>query len=93
MKCEGCGNDNAWHVRTRFTESGREEICNACGLEGAGDGIPDVYWPGHPHYNPNICDKMGRPIHLTSRGHKAEVMKEIGLQEAGDRRHGARTIF
>lgn len=90
MKCGNCGNENAWHMMTRWDGEKQIDQCNACGLEGGGDGIPDVYWPGGPHYNPNLCDKMGNPILLTSRKHKAEVMKKLHAQEAGDSYRGSR---
>jgi len=53
-------------------------------------GIPDVYWPGHEHYNENLTDNMGNPILLKSRRHKAEALKMMGVTETGDRVRGAR---
>jgi hypothetical protein len=64
------------------------ESCNNCGTHSVSF-IPDVYWPGHTHTNPNITDNMGREIELTSRSQKARIMREKGLSEAGDRYHGS----
>lgn len=73
----------------RIDENGQSvETCNFCGSFST-TYIPDVYWPGHSHTNPNITDRMGNPIYLESRQHKARVMKEQGLSEAGDRVHGS----
>lgn len=64
-------------------------MCDACGLEGAGPTIPDVYFTHSGQKFANLCDKMGRPIEITSKRHKKEVMDKLGVQEAGDRVHGA----
>ena len=97
MTCEGCGNKEAYHVVSRYDRATGlfDSICDRCGGSERGE-MPvhsDVYWPGHPHYNRNICDKMGRPIFLESREHKARIMKEQGIREAGDSIRGARTVL
>lgn len=91
MECRGCGK-HAHYLKIRFVDGVAIENCKNCGaVETSNVGIPDVYWPGHAHTNPNITDRMGREILLTSRRHKAEVMRKQGISEAGDRVHG--TVF
>lgn len=88
MICSTCNNE-AHHVHVSIDEKGKKtESCNRCGSYST-TWRPDVYWPGHPHTNPNITDRMGREILLTSPRHKAQVMREQGLSEAGDRYHGS----
>jgi hypothetical protein len=43
----------------------------------------------------NITDPVKAPhgTMITSRSHKAEVMKANGLKEVGDKRHGSRDRF
>lgn len=83
-----CGNKVATKMRIRFDAKGmKHENCNHCGEVGSAY-VPDVYWPGHAYTSENITDKMGNPILLESRQHKARVMKEQGMVEAGDRYHG-----
>lgn len=97
MNCKGCGNQAAFHTTAWYDKAADKivEICDRCGGSRRGEipTEPDVYWPGQAHYNANICDEMGRPVLLTSRKHKAEVMKQRNLQEAGDRHHGSSSRF
>lgn len=93
LKCGNCGNENAIHLTIRYDASGKsDDVCDRCGGDrrSAIPTDPDVYWPGHAHYNPNVCDRMGRPIYLTSKSHKAEVLKKLHMQEAGDVSRGNR---
>ena len=88
MICGTCG-EECYHSHVAYSDSGeRMETCNNCGNVTI-TYIPDVYWPGHVHTNPNITDRMGHPIELTSRRHKAQVMRQQGISEAGDRFHGS----
>lgn len=89
LKCRGCGNDAAYRVQVRMIESEPVDICNRCGDVGSAH-VPDVYWPGHAYKSDNITDANGVPILLTSRRHKADVMRQQNLSEAGDRYHGSR---
>jgi hypothetical protein len=89
MECRACGNKEAYHVRTIYDEGQLWDSCNKCSQIGAGQSNPDVYWPGHEYKSENLCDTNGNPILLRSRQHKAQVMKELGVSEAGDRIHGA----
>ena len=94
VKCEHCGNEEAHRIQIRYINKGqnqdpeRIERCNKCGDMGNST-IPDVYWRG-TEKNPNITDRMGKPIELRSRRHKAEVMRQLGYSEAGDFHRGGR---
>lgn len=88
MICGTC-NEFTHRIRVRFDDGIKSEICDRCGDVGK-VGLPDVFWPGHAHYNPNITDNMGKEILLTSRNHKARVMKEQRMSEAGDAYHGSK---
>ena len=93
MICRGCGNQAAHIVRTRYLEGIAEEVCNGC--EGAlhmGLSAADVYFPGQPYHDENIGDHKTSPggEWITSKRHKAERLRALGLREAGDRKHGAR---
>ena len=88
MICTTC-NEECYHTHVSYSIDGqRLETCNNCGNVSM-TYIPDVYWPGSVHKNPNITDHMGRPIELRSKRHKAEVMRKQGISEAGDRYHGS----
>jgi hypothetical protein len=51
-----------------------------------------VYWDGKPEEN--LADGPdGKPMVFLSRGQKAAYLKAKGLQEAGDRYHGAPISF
>lgn len=64
-------------------------LCNACGLQGAGEGVPDVYLKRSGQKFENLTDKMGRPIEIRSKRHKKEVMDRLGVSEAGSLVNGA----
>lgn len=88
MKCAGCQNDRAYRVVTIYRDGQLLDSCDRCAaLEPST--IHDVYWPGHAHYNSQLVDKFGKPILITSKAHKAQILKEKGLIEAGDRVRGA----
>lgn len=89
LNCRSCGNDKAYRISVRMIDETPVDICNRCGDVGS-TYIPDVYWPGYAYKSENITDKNGNPILLTSRTHKATVMREQGIVEAGDRHHGSR---
>jgi hypothetical protein len=88
--CNGSGNQDAWRTRTK----GGEECCDVCGRLGiSGADVPDVYFAG-PYVDPNLAHP-DRPweangVLVTSKRHKAQLMAEQGLREAGDRKGGAR---
>lgn len=89
MTCGGCY-EEAYHIHGEFVGSEYVECCEKCGgISSADAAIPDVYWPGHVHTNPQLCDDMGRPYELRTKGHKAAIMKQLGVSEAGDKVRGA----
>lgn len=91
MTCNNCGNKEAWHLKSGFNgvTLERYEACDACGLQGAGQGIPDVYLPRSGMKFQNLTDKMGSPIEIRSKRHKKEVMASLGVSEAGGTFNGA----
>lgn len=93
LHCDGCNTDLAHRIQIKFEENEegnleKVEICDMCGSVGNAS-VPDIYFKG-AELNQNITDRLGRPIPLTSRRQKAEVMKKLGYQEAGDFHHGSR---
>ena len=94
MKCEGCKNENAWIVHPKKEAyTGRVfEECNVC-FDKSIPANPDVYFR-EPYWDENIHDQddpshdWRRGTFITSKAHKAYVMKKCCLQEAGDRHHG-----
>lgn len=87
MECRNCGNDQARAWRFVPSKDGSYEACDHCSDTPIRISIPDVYWRG-AGYHPGILDKENRPIFLHSRQHKARIMSEQGLREAGDHYHG-----
>ena len=94
MKCEGCQNENAWivHPKTEKLTGRRYEECNRC-FDSSIPSNPDVYFR-EPYWDENIHDQDD-PFHdwkkgtfITSKAHKAYVMKKCCLKESGDRHHG-----
>lgn len=88
MKCK-CGNQSAYRIS--YSSSG--ESCDRCGKLGSFT-FSDVFFDQRKgaHFIPNLADpnksQMGTLV--TSRSHKAQVMRELGVKESGDRTHGAR---
>lgn len=98
VACPTCGATDWFAIKTDYSRDLKESFtqCSECHRHGKakeaynGDfGQADVYWPGCSHTNPNITDRMGRPIELTSRSQKARVMREQNISEAADRVRGA----
>jgi len=83
MKCNGCGNENARHIRI-----GKGfEVCERCGSLDVG-GVPDVYCPEGGYFDENLADKTHRKGQfIRDRHHKAAVMRDLGLAEAGSLRN------
>lgn len=90
MTCNGCGNQQA-RVWRRY--EGGQEACDACG------GLGSVYVPDVFFKSPYLDENLGNPkrdakekngVWVESRRHKAQLMAEQGLREAGDRVRGAR---
>ena len=92
MKCDSCGNAAA----TRISYAKGKESCDKCGTPGRIT-FADVFFDQRKgaYLDANITDPVKAPFGtmITSRSHKAEVMKANGLKEVGDRRHGSRSPF
>ncbi len=88
MVCNKCGNEKAFIMR--YGPEG--ESCDTCGNLH----IPkfaDVYFR-QPYKDPHLID-VNRPeqkdgVWIQSKNHKKEVMKSLGVNERGDKRHGSR---
>lgn len=88
--CAGCGNMDPIHTITSFAYGEKYERCEACGATGDGlPTLPDVYFTGKTQKFANLCDDMGRPYEITSKRQKAQVMRQLGVSEAGDLVNGA----
>lgn len=88
MECRGCGNTHAWAVKTSYGDGYVEESCNGCGFNG-GSGVGDVYFK-KPYFDRNLStQEEPKGQFVTSRNHKAALLKKFGLREAGDRVHGS----
>jgi len=91
MKCNNCGNENAYHLKARWNtkENKFEELCDTCGRLDS-YALPDVYFR-EPYWDEHLADETNPNGHwISSKGAKREVMRKLGLNEAGDRIHGAR---
>lgn len=71
-----------------------QRFCKDC-VSGVGKGAPDVYY-GKEYgsgiaFEENIADpKTGKPIPFYDKASKLAAMRQAGVVEAGDRKHGAR---
>ena len=81
MNCKNCGNTSAWHLYYTADHA----LCDACGLEGGGPGVPDVFLPRSGMTFDALCDRMGRPIAIQSKRHKQQVMDQLGVRECPER--------
>lgn len=90
MKCNGCGNDQAYRIRGGRvkTEDGRYveyEVCDRCGdLHGVrlNEDVSQVH---QPYFDEHLCDKAhpnGQMVY--SRSHKADLLKQLGLREKSE---------
>lgn len=98
MKCEGCGNENAWSVHKKkesLTQRIYEE-CNTC-FDSTVPHNPDVYFR-QPYWDENLHDfddphyDFRKGTFITSKSHKAYVLKKCGIREAGDSVNGKRNF-
>lgn len=96
--CLGCGNKEAWAVhnkKEKLTGVVYQE-CNKC-FDNTIPSNPDVYFK-EPYWDYNLHDMDDpsydprRGTYITSKQHKAYVLKKLNLREAGDR-EGGRRIF
>lgn len=86
MKCEGCGNENAY----RWRMVSGAECCDGCSALGSVQN-PDVFFK-EPYWDPHLGDhrKGERSVWVESRAHKAQLLAERGWKEIGDKQGGAR---
>lgn len=84
MICSGCGNQEAYQWRmNKYGES-----CNKCANFIVN--TFDVFFK-EPSFEEHLADlKHPQGQWVTSKSHKARLMKEQGVREAGDRTHGSR---
>lgn len=88
MKCEGCGNEEALHIRIRYSDNGcKYEVCDRCGnlVQYA---PPDASCPTGGYFDENLADathRKGQWVH--DKAHKKEILRRLGLEEAGSNRN------
>src|SRR5580765_934997 len=93
--CRSCGSTVWYQKRTVIDKGEFFDRCSECDSGLRTSTSADVYFKPGPdgvEYHPNICDRNGDPIPLTSRAHKAEVMRQKNLREAGDPIRGSRNF-
>lgn len=85
MTCTSCGNKSAY--RMSFTPAG--EKCDKCGPASPFK-FSDVFFKGE-YFDPMLAHYKKSPngTLIKSREHKASVMRELGVTECGDKRHGS----
>jgi len=92
--CETCKSTTYFYWRTRFDANGdRTQYCSDCFSGTVPSLSPDVYFDpskGANQIDPNLCDRYTGPVPFSSRREKAAILKRLGLQEDGDKRHGSR---
>jgi len=78
-----CGNENATQWRKVYDAEGNSlECCETCGQVRT-PAIPDVYFK-EPYHDEHLADKLHpHGQYVESRRHKARLLKELGLREAG----------
>ena len=88
MTCD-CGNQNAYRARYK---AGVGWVCTRCSSLRSVQN-PDVFFKG-PYLDTNLIDvkkpEQRNGVWIESRGQKADIMKQLGVMEAGDKRHGCR---
>ena len=86
MTCDNCKNPEAYRLSYRSGSCS----CDKCGSVPKVT-ISDVYFR-QPYFDQNIAHDTKNPLgtHIHSREQKARVMKDLGIKESGDRRHGSR---
>ena len=94
--CKGCGADNYYYWRMITNDKGdRFEECSECSARNIPNLAPDVYFDSSKGINqtdPNLCDRYTGPIPFSSKREKAAILKRLGLQEDGDKKHGSRNF-
>lgn len=90
MQCSGCGNKEAYRLSySPSKDGGKSESCDKCGAS-SGFKFSDVFFKGE-YFDPHIAhpEKSPKGNLIRSREHKAALMREIGITECGDKRHGS----
>lgn len=90
MVCD-CGNQNALRIKSWYENGEIVSVCDKC-MDFTPTGMPDAFLPRIGMTFDNLCDKMGKPIPIMSKAHKAQVMREKGVIEAGDRTRGSTAL-
>lgn len=91
MQCSGCGNKAAYRVS--YSSGG--ESCDVCAPGQMNTfRFSDVYFKG-PGFETHLADpeKSPKGNFVTSREHKAMLMRELGVRETGDKVRGARDSY
>lgn len=92
MKCNNCGNTKASRWHCKWIDGNMSESCNLC-VDLNHLARPDVYFR-KPYLDPNLAKPYSRlekdGVWVTSKSHKARLMKEQGLRELGDTARGGR---
>ncbi len=92
--CDNCGAESHHFYRVCFTLKGeRYSECSECSNRATPSLSPDVYFDkskGAFQTDPNLCDRRTGPIPFSSKREKAQIMKRLGVREAGDKEHGSR---
>lgn len=79
MKCNGCGNKDAHHVKIQYPgKGGKIEVCEKCG-ELVNVWNPDVSVPSGGYYDEHLG------TYVYSKRQKAALLREKGWVECGDR--------
>ncbi len=93
--CGTCGAVSYHYWRMTFANGEKYSSCSECSKTGTPNLSPDVYFDsskGANQIDPNICDRYTGPIPFSSKREKAAILKRLGLQEDGDKRHGGRNF-
>lgn len=86
-----CGNKDALRTRSWYENGEIVSVCDQC-MDFTPTATPDVYFRKAGETYKNLCDNMGTPIPIMSKAHKAQVMREKGVVEAGDRTRGSTAL-
>ncbi len=93
--CGTCGAVSYHYWRMTFANGEKYEACSECSKTSTPGLSPDVYFDGSKGANqtdPNLCDRYKGPIPFSSKREKAAILRQLGLQEDGDKSHGARNF-
>lgn len=92
MNCRRCLNEQAYAVRTVYSDGRMEDTCDKCGFSGGGMGMHDIYFK-EPYLDENLgSQEFPGAKQINSKAEKKYWLDKCGLREAGDRHHGATTF-